>query len=572
MAISEVSDVKEKVKKTFGDKSIGTRLNQSYVIVAGIIIVVAFLSILTIFDVLDRLKTFDNNSLVTIEEACVARLRMVEIQNAVYKLCLTQDTTLIEKYSNELTESTQNLENSLEKITQLSPDDKEAVETVLNSLESISTYQGQAINLKNENKTQEAISLLEKSYLPVVNTILDELTKIENNVSDKADGYVDITVKRTYVLTGLLIVISIFTIILSMALARRIVKGIVAPLHIVEEAMTKMAHGDLDFELPYKSNNEIGHLAHSLRNTSAELKIYIQNIDGILSEMANKNFNVTVDIEYKGVFHNIKESLNKIISVLNGITSSIRITAENVSDGSNQIASASQSLAEGATEQFDAVQELMNMLQQISAQVQKTANNAEEVSSKSQKSQEVITKGNKEMTELRAAMNKISESSEQISNIISVIKDISGQTNMLALNASIEAARAGEHGKGFAVVANEIGHLATETNEATKTTTDLINQSLDAVKKGAIFVENTAKELGLIVESSDQITTLADEVSKASAVQANSLNQVNETVEQISSVAQTNAAIAQEAAASSENLTSHAGRLAETLHEFTLKE
>ena len=142
----------------------------------------------------------------------------------------------------------------------------------------------------------------------------------------------------------------------------------------------------------------------------------------------------------------------------------------------------------------------------------------------------------------------------------------------MALNASIEAARAGENGKGFAVVANEIGKLANETGNSTKTTTELITKSLEAVKIGEKLASETASVLLQVVEETSAISSLVDSVSTACTEESDFLNQVNSTIESISGVVEESASIAEETSAASQELANHALTLSDTMSTFTLKE
>ncbi len=167
-------------------------------------------------------------------------------------------------------------------------------------------------------------------------------------------------------------------------------------------------------------------------------------------------------------------------------------------------------------------------------------------------------------------MNKISESSRQISKIISTIENIAFNTNILALNAAVEAARAGTAGKGFAVVADEVRNLASKSDEAAKATKDLIEESITAVSEGSEAVTNVTQSLELTNELAGHVTAQMNIVVEAVAKQTTALAQVTEGVDQISGVVQTNSATAQESAATSEELSAEADSLKQLVDQFTL--
>lgn len=174
------------------------------------------------------------------------------------------------------------------------------------------------------------------------------------------------------------------------------------------------------------------------------------------------------------------------------------------------------------------------------------------------------------MNALSLSMNEINGTAQQISNIIKTIDDIAFQTNILALNAAVEAARAGESGKGFAVVADEVRNLAGKSAEAAKDTTVLIENTVRSIQEGTKKADLAASSLQKLVKSSKQMNGKIREITLYSHKQSDSVSEIAQGLEQISSVVQKNSATAEESAATSEKLSEQAETMDTLLKQFTL--
>ena len=171
-----------------------------------------------------------------------------------------------------------------------------------------------------------------------------------------------------------------------------------------------------------------------------------------------------------------------------------------------------------------------------------------------------------------SAMDSIDKSSKNIKDIINTINDIAEQTNLLALNAAIESARVGEAGKGFSVVAEEVRQLAGESAEAVKKTTELIEKSIESVVEGKLLAENASNSLKTVVGSTDKVKERVKSISNAAKEQEITIDEFTKGIGEIECAVQSNSALAQESAASSEELTAQAETLKYMVERFKLKE
>ena len=289
-----------------------------------------------------------------------------------------------------------------------------------------------------------------------------------------------------------------------------------------------------------------------------------------LEKYAAGDLSVVVTTEYKGDYARIKNALNTASAAFRKILSGISETAAQVASGSQEIASGSQNLSQGATEQASSLEELTASVTEIAAHTKSNAKNASAAKTLSENMHNEAVTGNDKMKQMQNAMKDISESSANIAKVIKVIDDIAFQTNILALNAAVEAARAGQAGKGFAVVADEVRNLASKSAKAANETTELIENSAVKVKAGTLIANETAAALEKIVSSVEKSDSLVGQISEASIKQATGISQIDNGLEQVSAVVQTNSATAEQSAAASAELSSQAETLKKMASQFKL--
>jgi methyl-accepting chemotaxis protein len=168
------------------------------------------------------------------------------------------------------------------------------------------------------------------------------------------------------------------------------------------------------------------------------------------------------------------------------------------------------------------------------------------------------------------AMDGINESSRRIADIIGVIDEIAFQTNLLALNAAVEAARAGEQGRGFAVVASEVRSLAGRSASAAKEIKTLIAESVGRVTEGSQLVTQSGETLEQIISAVKKVSDVVAEIAAASQEQSTGIEQVTRAVTSMDEMTQQNAALVEQAAASSQSMAQQARRLSESVARYRI--
>lgn len=349
------------------------------------------------------------------------------------------------------------------------------------------------------------------------------------------------------------------------------------PLGKITKMAQRLESGDLglengeDIRVSVRSNDEIGMLGRMFEDTIQSMKLYIGEIGEVLGSIAEGDLTNDAKQEYAGDFASIKKSLDTIQSQLNATMGQIAAGASQISVGSDQVSSSAQILAQGATQQASAVEEISATVSDISGNSKKTSAAAAEAGEYVDKAGSQLGVSMDFVKELNVAMEDISNSSQEISTIISTIENIAFQINILALNASVEAARAGSAGKGFAVVANEVSNLASKSDQAAKATKELIEDAIVAVTKGSQVVNQVTDSLQRTNQHAGNVTAQMGMVVEEVEKQTVALTQLTEGMDQISAVVQTNSATSEECAAASEELSSQASLLKNLMASFRLK-
>lgn len=361
-------------------------------------------------------------------------------------------------------------------------------------------------------------------------------------------------------------------LILGKMMLKALTENILEPLEQLETAADAISHGNLEIDVTYESEDELGSLAQSFRRTSSTLKDVIGDINQLLTEFAKGNLDAkSNNIEiYSGDFNEILNKLKEVETGLSQTIYNVKESSDQVSAGADQLAESAQGLAEGATDQAAALEELTASVNEVASHV---AENTESTDRVHDQAKEVAIKadhGTAKMKELIESMKHISDTTNDIQTVIEKIESIASQTNLLSLNASIEAARAGEAGRGFAVVAEQIKELAEESASSAEETRVMLTNSLNQVEIGSSVADETSQFMAEMIEQLDAVVMEVAKIRQVSDRQAESVKQISQAIEQVNGVVQENSATSEQVSATSQELSASAEGLDEMISGFKI--
>lgn len=568
---------KKGYEKTISDsmrtKGIREQLISAFRVIFIFMAISAGISILALVFVNMRYKDAMDNYGFAQGDVGKMGINFQDSRSIVRDIIFLTDETEIENEIKKLEESDEQLKKDFELVQAncISQQEKDLIKEIMEVWNQYDKEREEVISLGKANKNQEALELFRgqcAQYAGQVVSLIDDLLQANIDMGNSTSRLAQVT---AIVLIITVIVLTLFSISFGLRLSGKLSKRIGDSLGDMAKAAERIANGNLDFNIEVDSEDEIGMLAKAFQSMSKNLQAYILEIASVTKEMSESKLNTEIDMDFLGEFSSIKKSINDIIDVFNDVVYKIRSATTEVSSGSNQVAEGAQSLAEGTTDAASVIQELTATVNDVSDRVSANTKNVQTVNELSKKTQTAVELGNKQMQEMISAMNEIQGNTNAIQDIVKSIESISSQTNLLSLNASIEAARAGEAGKGFAVVAGEIGSLADQSGQATKDTIELIEKCIMASENGVRRVNETAESLKDIIESTTQAKQFMDEIAHASIEQSEALKEVVRGIDHVSDIMQSNAAISEESAATSEELTSQANLLQDSIAHFQLK-
>lgn len=550
------------------EMSLKERISYGYKKVIRMMLISGILSVLVIGILFANMMRYVEKVQRADTAVKICRINVNSAARNIREMALNKDTSKYQEYEQNVEDILAEVDSELKSLKKTGIISDERYQEYANSLSDWGSIGYSIMQDIMNGDLENANDAIINKCTPALNKVVEIGLELDIETDQASNQAVLFTLILAIAGIAVIVICLILAIIRSNKTGEKVLQSILEPLHEIEGVANELTEGNLHSTLDYHSEDEVGRLAHSMRKSIRILASYVEDIDRAMKRFSEGIFDVQPQVEWKGDFIGILNSFMSFEKSMSETIKGIQHVSDKVLSGAEQVASSSRDLADGATNQAAVVEELTATVASVSEQVAKNSQSAKEISGRVEQLGNSIFESNGKMREMVDSMNEISVASKEIDKIIATINEIASQTNLLALNASIEAARAGEAGKGFAVVANQVNVLADQSAQAAKESSLLIETSVKAVEKGMVIAGQTAAQLDEVAKTSETITEEVSNIADTLETQTTEIYQINEGIEQINDVVQTNSATSEECAAASQEMSSEADNLRELIQKF----
>lgn len=316
--------------------------------------------------------------------------------------------------------------------------------------------------------------------------------------ADESEALAGITTV-TGVAVGIIAIVVLIAIIISFIMGRRLMRPLVKVSTIIED----VANGNIeaDFSVVKESNDEIGLIIEKMKELTQSLGSIVGKIRNSSDTMSSNSYE-------------LNDTSSQTLAANNEISKAV----EDVAEGSTGMAASISKINENLLEMNNETKDINASVDEIKNQTVAVQDSSKIMNDKIKSMQDSSHKMDEGISAISKRIETVNTTVDKVSNIVSVIEEISSETNLLSLNASIEAARAGDAGKGFAVVAQEIRVLSDNTNTELENIKQIISSLVEecryCVQASGTIVEDNAKQKEEIKAVLDEFGSLDEQIQK----------------------------------------------------------
>jgi len=338
----------------------------------------------------------------------------------------------------------------------------------------------------------------------------------------------------------------------------------------ISKTLEHLSHGDFSSRVTADARGDFSLLKDSINITLENLDHFVEEVAQVQTRISEGDMTQRVKGQYFGKMAILKDSLNAssdnisvMIAKVAAVTKVVATESETIAHGNNEVSGRVQS-------QALALEQTATQMQRMTDIVKDNADLAQETRQMTKEAQEQLNSGVKTMNLALNSMTQMTDASQKINDITTLIDGIAFQTNLLALNAAVEAARAGEHGRGFAVVAGEVRNLAGKSADAASEIKVLIENSVRISEQSGDYVQKTSESLNEINGSMGQMAEKIITIADSSVTQTEGISVVTDSVAQMDTMTQQNAALVEETESGSQDLKTQASELLSLVSNFKI--